>query len=284
MDGAFVIIESMDIEQLTKAQIVLLTLLVSFITSIATGIVTVALMDQAPAGVTQTINRVVERTVERVVPSDASQIASAGESVREVTVVVKENDLITEAIEKNSASIVRINRQDARAEGGVGAYVGLGFFVRTDGIIATDTTLLLPRGTYTVTTGAGAHFTARVVQGVAKAPIAFLRIEKITGVETFPAVTPADLKNVKLGQTVISLAGEDRTSVAVGVVTDIESAGTPEVTTRVRTDIADNRVGYGSPLFNMFGEVIGMHTASSQTAGVASYLPLSSLPVIPETL
>ena len=274
----------MDIEQLTKAQIVLLTLLVSFITSIATGIVTVALMDQAPAGVTQTINRVVERTVERVVPSETSQIASAGESVREVTVVVKENDLITEAIEKNSASLVRINRQDVRAEGEVGAYVGLGFFVRADGIIATDTTLLLPRGTYTVTTGVGAHFTARVVQDVAKAPIAFLRIEKITGAETFHAIATADLKNVKLGQTVISLAGEDRTSVAVGVVTDIESGDTVEATTRVRTDIADNRVGYGSPLFNMFGEVIGMHTASSQTSGVASYLPLSSLPAIPETL
>ena len=34
----------MDLEKLNKSQIVLLTLLVSFVTSIATGIVTVALM------------------------------------------------------------------------------------------------------------------------------------------------------------------------------------------------------------------------------------------------
>src|SRR4029077_18213268 len=54
----------MDIEKLTKSQIVLLTLLVSFVTSIATGIVTVSLMDQAPPAIAQSVSRIVEHTVE----------------------------------------------------------------------------------------------------------------------------------------------------------------------------------------------------------------------------
>ena len=90
----------MEIEKLTKMQIVLLTLLVSFVASIATGIVTVTLMDQTPPVMVQTLNRVVERTVERVVPNDTKQGASI--ITKETTVVVKEEDLITDSINKNS--------------------------------------------------------------------------------------------------------------------------------------------------------------------------------------
>ena len=60
----------MNIEELNKTQIILLTLLISFITSIATGIVTVSLMNQAPKVVTDTVHKVIEKTVERVVPGE----------------------------------------------------------------------------------------------------------------------------------------------------------------------------------------------------------------------
>jgi hypothetical protein len=48
---------------LNKEQLILLALLISFVTSLATGIVTVSLMDQAPKNVVQTIKQVVERAV-----------------------------------------------------------------------------------------------------------------------------------------------------------------------------------------------------------------------------
>src|SRR3989344_4530765 len=60
----------MDIKDLNKAQLILLAVLLSFVTSIATGITTVTLMQQAPASVTVPVTRIVRETVEKVVPAD----------------------------------------------------------------------------------------------------------------------------------------------------------------------------------------------------------------------
>src|SRR3989344_6866073 len=59
----------MDIQDLNKSQLILLAVLLSFVTSIATGITTVTLMQQAPDSVTVPITRVVRETVEKVVPA-----------------------------------------------------------------------------------------------------------------------------------------------------------------------------------------------------------------------
>jgi hypothetical protein len=60
----------MDIKDLNKSQLILLAVLLSFITSIATGITTVTLMQQAPASVTVPVTRIVRETVEKVVPAE----------------------------------------------------------------------------------------------------------------------------------------------------------------------------------------------------------------------
>jgi len=60
----------MDVKELNKQQLILLAILLSFITSIATGIVTVTLMQRAPTSVTVPINRIVRQTVEKIVPAD----------------------------------------------------------------------------------------------------------------------------------------------------------------------------------------------------------------------
>ncbi len=62
----------MDIKELNKTQLLLLAILLSFVTSLATGITTVSLMEQAPKSVTIPINRIVKQTVEKVVPVSIS--------------------------------------------------------------------------------------------------------------------------------------------------------------------------------------------------------------------
>ncbi|MEX2028861.1 MAG: hypothetical protein WD963_00050 [Candidatus Paceibacterota bacterium] len=60
----------MDIKDLNKSQLILLAVLLSFVTSIATGITTVTLMQQAPASVIVPVTRIVQETVEKIVPAE----------------------------------------------------------------------------------------------------------------------------------------------------------------------------------------------------------------------
>lgn len=94
----------MEIEKLNKSQIVLLTLLVSFVTSLATGIVTVSLMEQGVSPVTNTVNQIVERTKEIIVkvpePQDPIVITETKE------VIIHQSDLVAAAVSKNKNSSI----------------------------------------------------------------------------------------------------------------------------------------------------------------------------------
>lgn len=95
----------MNLEDLTKTQIVLLALLISFVTAIATAITTTALLEEAPITTTQTINRIVTNTVERVIPTE---VESDPETVVE-TVFVSEEDAIRKAVSSVLPSVLSLN-------------------------------------------------------------------------------------------------------------------------------------------------------------------------------
>lgn len=274
----------MDIEQLTKTQIILLTLLVSFVTSIATGIVTVTLLDQAPPAVTQTINRIVERTVERIVP-DKTQ----GANVITKTVVIKENDLITDTIEQNSKNLIRISMHTE--ESSQNTFVGLGVVVSSDGIIATDSSLLLEGFVYTGKLSNGSVYELEILQENG-GPTALLKIVQDADetVEFSAAKISSDLSVLKLGQSVIALGGKNRTNVALGIISsliekdievplDSDGDETKIITLLlfIETNINEQNVLSGSPLIDIFGEVIGISTASSRDGGGADYTPIHTV-------
>ncbi|HEY4504134.1 MAG TPA: serine protease [Candidatus Paceibacterota bacterium] len=233
-------------EHLSKQQIVLLTLLVSFVTSIATGIVTVSLMDQAPAGVTQTINRVVEKTIERV----ASNSGSSG-SLSNSAVAINSEDRIVKTLEKVSKSVVRIKPSGADTD----SVTGLGIMVSKDGVILTDKASIASLGNLMAVFSDGQEFPIQVVQSQIDGDIVFV-VVSIPADKKTSLITPASsAQSVKLGQTVLSLSGKNLDNLSQGIIEKMEG-------NNIETSIDSLDAMIGSPLFTIFGDIVGFETTS----------------------
>lgn len=261
-------------KELNQNQLILLTLLVSFVTSIATGIITVSLLQEAPVEVTRNINRIVEKTIETVIPSDP--IVSKEKEV--VTVVVKEEDLIMEAIKDNLKSVVRINEKDLNS--GVVSLYGMGVITSKDGQIATARKNISYQYKYTITTEDGQDFVLTPIGLDKNTNFIIFKATVPEGVNyTF---APAKIASIEpsLGQTLIGLGGTSQNSIAVGRVSSfiMKESGTGTSTVKfvsgIENDIASKDLVVGSPFFNLSGEVVGMKLSglSSSTFTPATIL------------
>lgn len=261
----------MDIEKLTKHQIVLLTLLVSFVTSIATGIVTVSLMDQAPEGVTRVVNQIVEHTVERVVPSTQGAAVVSTEK----TVVVKDDDLAAESIAKVRKGIIRIV-----AAGGE-TLLARGIVIDERGVALTDRAALGKEDGFEAILPSGERVPATVRAGATTTPFATLDL-KLGTTSVVSAVALADTSKLALGQSVIRIGGTGTDTVGTGVVAALPAhkPGTP-----ILIEASVGSATPGALLMTLFGEVIGLITAHSGEFGSDFYtaLPVSEpTSVIPQ--
>lgn len=249
-------------EDLTKTQIVLLTLLVSFITSIATGIITTSLLAQAPAGVTQTIDRVVERTVEKMAPQDGTS-----QTVREVT-VVKEEDAILSSIDSGSKAIVRLYSVSP-----VQTFYAIGVVVSKDGLVLTDKRDLVVGGQYQAVFADGTKMDASVWAVSTDGPYALFKISPPTNAPLSLAAITLSQNDPQLGQTVIAIEGRDKNAVAVGRALSVSDADH-----RVLTDIPFSAETAGGPLLNLSGELVGLKTSNTDlTLPQSSYTTITTL-------
>src|ERR1035437_3869651 len=138
----------MDVKELNKSQLIMLAILLSFVTSIATGITTVTLMQQAPPSVTVPINRIIRQTVEKIVPAEGKNTVQ--------TVIIKEEDLVVDALAKNESAVFSITKDTLDADGKtIEVGVGNGFVVSNDGIIVADGSLVFDTGVYYVKNSSG---------------------------------------------------------------------------------------------------------------------------------
>src|SRR3989344_8624250 len=208
----------MDIERLSKSQIVLLTLLVSFVTSIATGIVTVSLMDQAPPAIAQTVNRVIEHTVEKLVPVAGQPAASAQTIITtEKTVVVKESDLVAAAVERARPSLVHLYTSISENA----TFLGIGIILDESGSIIVDASSLGETTDPVMVLQSGSRVRSFIAWRHKGAGTALLRPATTTVDGATLKFTPATLSAQPpvLGESVVALSGKTIPRIADGLVT-----------------------------------------------------------------
>jgi S1-C subfamily serine protease len=232
----------MDIEELNKNQIVLLVLLVSFVTSIATGIVTVTLMDQAPPAITQTINRVVERTVETV----EKVVVDESGTTRVEEVIVSEENAIADAVAGASPSLVRLYTQTDETE----TFSSLAFPVSEYGVLVTDAELVVADEQYSAHDEEGRVYVVEVVARDLATGVAVVRptIEKINVM----GAAFGNEVNFKLGQRIIALGGEETNEIASGMIV------TDPTISPFSTDITQGSRFVGGMALTLGGNVAGM--------------------------
>lgn len=261
-------------EDLNKNQIVLLTVLISFVTSIATGIITTTLLQEAPVEVTRNINRIVEKTIETV----TTPVTPSAPQKEITTVIVKEEDQIISSIDKNKNSIVRIKENNPLTK--ETSFYGMGIVLSKDGTIATDRKTVSLAYVYTATLNDGTNIKI-VPEGVEKQTNFILFKAELPEKSTL-TFSPASLSSTepKLGQTLISLGGDISNAVSVGRILslDIKDTTVGSTTTKtlisIDTDVSSKDLVTGSPVFNLSGDIIGIKLTNDP---LKSFTPISVL-------
>jgi hypothetical protein len=233
----------MDVKELNKSQLILLAVLLSFIVSIATGITTVTLMEQAPSSITTPINRIVQQTVEKIVQVEGKT------SVQ--TVVVKEEDLVVDALAKNQSSVFVITKEIIDSSNIMSEVsAGRGFAISDKGIIVADASLAGDKAVYYVKNDSG-KFKADFISAD-KAGFSFLKIGTPLDAKSklvFVAPNFGDLSKMKTGQKIIVLGNN---------ISSFIFEGNKDIRMNV------TKSNGGSLVLNIDGEALGIALAGEQ--------------------
>jgi hypothetical protein len=259
-------------DELNNRQIILLTMLVSFVVSTATGIMTVAMLEEAPQAITQTVNRVVERTIERVVTGTTTDEKPAPAPItttvtKEITVFAKEDDLIVGAVEKNQPRIARIYGPKSATSSLPDA---IGAVISRDGVIAADlatVSTFADAGTEVAVLIAGKSYTG-VVKDFKKGDtgIALIRLY-LDPTDAQNAVSFGSNVTPKIAQSLILLGGVDGESVTKSTVSKLNPMRTGSTTNSGPASILVNpRVPdtyQGALVVNLDGHAVGIVTTDA---------------------
>ncbi len=219
----------MDIEDLSKSQLLLLTILVNFVVSIATGVLTVSLLDEAPTTVTQTVNRIVDHTIETVTTEVPSVITGGdGPSTEE---------LLTAAIAESASRHVLLYKAGNDSAISAGIYIpGKRAVVTVSGNLPGHVTVQFANGTTAEADRVSEDGTM----------YAYVLVPGATGPST-AALKFLEGASVKAGQTVIALDGAG--NALTSIVSKVEAEA-------VTADLPGLLPGTGA--VNLSGDLIGL--------------------------
>jgi hypothetical protein len=254
----------MDIKDLDNYQLVLLTLLISFVTSIATGIVTVSLLQRAPIQISGAINKVIERTIEKVVPGDTKT------QTQVQTVVLKEDDLVAEALSAGYAGIAKvITITPALAETPASSeIILLGVLIDEKGTVIVPGLYKKDSSTY-------------IEISNQKYDVATVKYDKVSDLSVL-TIVPRD-KDTKqldvLGYLSTSTAARPgQTALIIGVgkfiktlIYDVKTPDKPSETSLGSTLILSDDIPkkmYGAPVLSIDGKVIGIVTLDGASSSL----------------
>jgi hypothetical protein len=244
-------------EDLTKQQMVLLTVLVSFVCSVATSISIVALLTDAAQPVTQTINNVIEKTIEKVVTGTTTPVY-----VKQPPVVVKsESEKVITAVGINLPKIVVV--RDTTKEGEVPnatstAKLGIGAVVSPEGLIAADSSTLGEKTDFIIVFG-DKYRLAKKVYTDTVLHLALLQTGEPTKGDTntdgITFAPPAYMRGeMTLGLPLVALGGENGKSMIRGSLTELPDKKTSPL---IAGDLALPESYKGGIVFSLDGNVLG---------------------------
>src|SRR5438876_7006286 len=161
--------------------------------------------------------------------------------------------------------------------------IGTGFFIRSDGLIATNGHVIEGATDITVQVGEDERvYRATLVGHDDATDLALLRIE---GDKPFPVLVLGESDRLEVGEWVVAIGnpfGLSR-SVTTGIVSfkgrrDVNPSGRPGYYDFIQTDAAINPGNSGGPLLDAHGAVIGINAAVNPSGqGIGFAIPVGQL-------
>ena len=178
--------------------------------------------------------------------------------------------------ENNAKSVVAVSstiRSTVYGQTREGTSSGSGFIISDDGYVVTNRHVVEGATDVTVTLSTGDEYTAKIVGSDSLNDVALLKVEA-TGL---PAVKLGSSDDLSIGDMVCAIGnplGSLTATLTVGYVSGKDRQVTTDNSTinMIQTDAAINSGNSGGPLFNMYGEVVGITSAkySGTTSSGAS--------------